>query len=49
MIVGLRSEKNAEERTNVKLQGEIKRDRSRYLGDIYDLKANISKLEQTIK
>ena len=49
IVVGLRSEKNAEERLNIKLQGEIKSDRNRYLGDIYDLKANISQLEQTIR
>lgn len=48
-ILGLKSEKNAEERCNMKLQEESRVEKFRFISEIYDLKGKIAVAEQNIK
>jgi hypothetical protein len=48
-ILGLKSEKNAEERCNMKLQEEFRVEKFRLISEIYDLKGKVSVAEQNIR
>jgi uncharacterized coiled-coil DUF342 family protein len=48
-ILGLRSEKNADEKSHSQLQEDFKRERTRLITELYQLKAKLNELEATIR
>jgi hypothetical protein len=48
-ILGLRSERNVDERNNLRLQEEFRIEKSRLISEMYELKYRISSLEERIR
>lgn len=48
-ILGLRSEKNVDERNNLKLQEEFRVEKTKLISEIYDYKCKLYSCEERIK
>lgn len=48
-ILGLRSEKNVDERNNLKLQEEFRVEKTKLISEIYDYKCKLYSCEEKVK
>jgi hypothetical protein len=48
-LLGLRSEKNSDERSFKKIQEDLKQEKTRLITEIYELKSKICDLEMTVR